>query len=393
MAYGVTSDGFVPKTVEIIKAEIEASLKSSNALGPNVNVAAHTVLGQLIGIFAAKHCESWELSEAVYNSRNPDSAVDEALDDIAAICPGISREAASYSTVVATANLDAGITLPVGSVASVQNSANSRFVTTNSVENTGNSAANFDVAMQAEDTGPVYAAANTLTVIETPIDGWNSITNNSIADAGDYIETNAELRLRREATIRLAGSCHVDAIRADLLNLDNMIDSVVIENETDYIANGLSPHSIQAFVWDGVDEDVANNTIATTIYQNKSAGIYTHGNTIVTIEDTMGFTRDIRFDRATQLPLYIEIDLLVDDDYEGNTAVQEAVTDMASELEIGEDVYVFRIYAAVAAIEGVINITAIRLGWASSPVGTTDLTVPFNCIAVLQSVVPSHVEV
>lgn len=393
MAYGVTEDGFVPKTLEVLKAEMEAAEKSSNALGVNVNVAAHTVLGQINGIVSGKARELWELAEAVYGSRNPDSAVGEALDDIAAVCPGIRRDAASYSTVVATVNLDAGITLPVGYVASVSNSANLRFVTTNSVTNTGGVAADLDVAMQGEDTGPVYAAAGTLTVIETPLDGWNSITNDLAADPGEDAETNTEFRLTREATIRLAGSCHVDAIRADLLDLDDMLDAIVLENDSDYYSNSLSPHSIHTIVWDGVGSDVANNTIATTIFQNKSAGIYTHGNTVVTIEDTMGFTRDIRFDRVTQLPLYIEVDLLVDDDYAGDTEVQEAIQDMANELKIGEDVYVFRVHAAVAAVEGIVNITAVRLGWSASPSGTSDLTVPYTSIAVLQSVTVETTEV
>jgi uncharacterized phage protein gp47/JayE len=392
MTYGVTNSGFIPKTVEVIKAEIEASERSSNALGTNVNVSAHTILGQINGIVAGKAAEIWEVAESIYNAHNPDSAVDESLDNLSAICPGISRNEPAHSTVTATLNLDAGITLPAGSIASVVGSSNSRFVTTEDATNPDVVTADVGVTMRSESTGRVYAAAGTLTVIETPFSGWNSITNVLAADPGSDLEQNDELRLRREATIRLAGSTHVDAIRADLLNLDGMLDAVIIENDTDNFVEGLTPHSMQIFIWDGVAGDVADDTIAATIYENKAGGIYTHGNTIETITDTMGFDRDIRFDRVEQLPLYIEIDLLVNAQYAGNNAVITAVQNTAADFRIGQDVYIFRIGAAVAGIDGLVNVTGIRLGWSPAPDGIEDLAVPFSAIAVLQSVEVDYTE-
>lgn len=395
MAYGVTSDGFVPKTLENILDSIEARERASNSLGTNINTSAHTVLGQLNGIYAEKIRELWELAESIYSSRNPDNATDEALDELAALCPGIIREDATYSTVTATVNLDAGITLSIGSVASVANSPNSRFVTTELITNTGGVAADFGVAMQAEDTGPVYAAINTLTVIETPVSGWNSITNNAAADPGRNVETNSAFRIRREATVRLSGAANVDAIAADLLEVDGVDDVLVMQNVNDVVTNGLEPHSIWVVIWDGATADADSNTIADTIFDSKAGGIATNGNTLIVVEDSMEVDHNVYFDRATQLTLYVEVDVVGDNNYAGNNAVQTAIQDLASAYEISNglgkgNVYASKIIGEAVDVTGVVNVSEVRLGWSASPSGTDDLDVPVASIAVLQSVVVSN---
>lgn len=389
MAYGLTSDGFIPKTLEEIKAAVEAKQRANIDAG--LNQGAHTVIGQLNGIYAEEVRELWELAEAMYNSHNPDSAEDASLDNIAAICPGIMRNDAEYSTVEAIVNLDAGTTLPLGSVASVYGTSNARFATTVAVTNGNGIASDVSVVMQAESTGPYYAYTNTLTVIETPVSGWNSVTNPAAADEGANSETNTELRLRREQTIRLAGSCHAEAIKADVIEVENVINAIVIENDTDYVSNGMQPHSIQVFVWDGPLLEADNNTIATTIYESRAAGIYTMGNAVETVTDTMGFDHTIRFDRATQLPLYVTVDIQVDDDYAGNNAVEDSISVVANDYEIGDDVYASKIIGAVVDVEGIVDVQTVRLGWVPSPSGTTTLVVPYGSIAVLQSVIVNQV--
>src|SRR5688572_20825081 len=123
---GLTSTGFERKTQEEIKAELEASFRAS--LGPNINTTSASVFGQIIGILSAHLAGDWELANEVYDSQYPDSANDASLDAVCAIT-GTVRQAATRSTVTASANLDAATTLPAGSVASVDGDPDARFET------------------------------------------------------------------------------------------------------------------------------------------------------------------------------------------------------------------------------------------------------------------------
>ena len=83
------------------------------------------------------------------------------------------------------------------------------------------------------DVGPIACPANSLTEILTPIGGWTSVTNPTAGVTGRFIETDAELRIRRANSIRLAGNATVEAIRAHLLqNVTGVTSALVFENQT-----------------------------------------------------------------------------------------------------------------------------------------------------------------
>jgi len=83
--------------------------------------------------------------------------------------------------------------------------------------------------------GPIPAPVNTLTTIITPIGGWNSINNYVAGNTGRFIETDAELRIRRQNSIRLFGLATVEAIRAHLLqDVTGVTSALVFENRTLY---------------------------------------------------------------------------------------------------------------------------------------------------------------
>lgn len=89
------------------------------------------------------------------------------------------------------------------------------------------------VTFQCQDVGPISCPANSLTEILTPIGGWASITNPTAGVTGRFIETDAELRIRRANSIRLAGNATVEAIRAHLLqNVPGVTSALVFENQT-----------------------------------------------------------------------------------------------------------------------------------------------------------------
>ena len=81
--------------------------------------------------------------------------------------------------------------------------------------------------------GPIPCPANTLTVIQTPVSGWSSITNPVQGVTGTFVETDSQLRIRRANSIALAGNATVEAIRAHLLqNVPGVTSALVFENQT-----------------------------------------------------------------------------------------------------------------------------------------------------------------
>jgi uncharacterized phage protein gp47/JayE len=89
------------------------------------------------------------------------------------------------------------------------------------------------ITFLAENFGPIPAPIGTLTNIITPLAGWNTITNLVAGVLGRVTETDAELRIRRQNSIKLLGSATVEAITAGLLQkVPGVTSATVFENVT-----------------------------------------------------------------------------------------------------------------------------------------------------------------
>ena len=127
MAFGITSAGFVAKTLAIIKAEIEDALKTT--FGDSINLLPESVFGQLVGIFSERESLLWELSEATYDSQYPESAENVSLDFVLALT-GLLRLSALESVVIGQALFGTATTvIPVGTGFSVNGNPDAKFQT------------------------------------------------------------------------------------------------------------------------------------------------------------------------------------------------------------------------------------------------------------------------
>lgn len=376
---GVESTGFVSESVASLLAAVESQQLAE--IDPALNQTATSVLGQLNGIFTGKLAESWEALQAVYSAFDPDAASAASLERIAAIT-GTVRKAATKSTLTATVNLDPGTTLNVGdATATDAGNPAARFVNTEAATNGGGSPADFQIAMEAEETGPTTVNVGQLTVIETPVSGWNTITNDtapSVTDStlGTDLETDAALRVRREQELRQSGAGTVESIRADVLqNVDGVSAALVIENATNAVDGAGRPaKSFETVVVGGTDDDVAQQ-----IWDSKPAGIETYGGTSGNATDSQGATQVMAFSRPTVKTVYFEVDLAIDAStypVDGDAQVAAAIAAFAAlNLSIGDDVILSALIPTIFEISGVLDVTEIRAGFAVSPAGTVNLTI------------------
>ena len=386
---GVTDAGWVGKTEQEIKAEYDASVKST--ISPSLDTSVNSVIGRLIAILAAARAEDWETLEAVYNSQY-EQATGQSLDYVMALT-GTAREEASASTVTATVNMDSATAVTAGQIiASVDGNPNAQFA--NVAAFTAPSTGDHDIEFAALETGPIAAPSGTLTVLEVAITGVNSITNALDADPGANIEDDAPARVRRRSELTAQGTGTEKALRADVAQVADVESVEIIVNRTSGISGVLPPHSFELVVFGGDDD-----AIAQAIWDGMPSGITNFGSSSGDAVDAAGVTRETYFSRPTEIRVYVDITLTTDPDtYAGDAAVQSAIAKFADgtlqlelpngtvldgELNVGDDVIVSRLYSAVNSVAGVVSISSIKVGTSPSPTLSVDIEIdPREIVAV-----------
>jgi uncharacterized phage protein gp47/JayE len=201
MAYGVVPEGFIVKPLVQIKADIESRQRAASEIGPLQDQSTHSYLGQLNTTIAAELSEVWELGKALHGSNDPEAAQGVALDNVASLT-GAARRAAAPTRVTCTLNLEAGTTVPAGSIVSVDGRPDLKFTLEEDVVEPAAMTSNVPGVFVCTVDGPVQVNAGTLTVIETAVVGWNTVTNAADGILGRDIDTDQQLRERRPSPWR-----------------------------------------------------------------------------------------------------------------------------------------------------------------------------------------------
>lgn len=237
------------------------------------------------------------------------------------------------------------------------------------------------VDVTAVDFGPTQAIFGTLTVIDTPVSGLDSVKNLDDAVVGRNVETDFELRQRRGLTLQVAGAATPDAIRARLLNLVGVTDVIIFENITSLPdMDGRPEKSFEAVVAGGDEQEIFDS-----IYQAKPAGIETFGSEIGSSVDSQGVTHEVRFSRPTNVPIYVSVSLVTDPlrfPANGNDTVRDAIVAFINELGIGSDVIVVpQLICSFAGVQGILD-AEIFVGIAPSPTLSDNIIIDANEIPV-----------
>ncbi len=236
-----------------------------------------------------------------------------------------------------------------------------------------------------QETGFKEQEANTITSIATPILGWASVNNPQEGVTGRNPETDEELRVRFRESKFLRAQNISDALYAALLELDGVTYVGIYENETGVYdpVYDLPGHSFKPVVFGGNP-----NEIAQVVWNNKPLGIASEGNTTVTIFDSQGFQHDIEFERPVNVDIYIDITLSTNPQEfpaSGVADIKSAlITYFRNNFGIGEEVIYSRLYTPINSVKGH-QVDTLTIGTTASPTGTTNISIPFNGIASLDT--------
>lgn len=429
---GLESTGFVALTLNEVRDRINEKMRAR--FGPSIDLSDDSVLGRIVGIFSEMIATQWELAESIYSSQDPDKAVDQALEAIAALT-GTLKNDASPSTVPLTLTGTPLTSVLAGSraktastsvlfettadaviVAATAWASSAAYVTGDRVTNDsrvylcvadGTSAGSggptgdgedivdgtvlwdflgdgtgfVDATGRSVDDGPIVAVARDITVIDTPVGGWQSVVNITDATPGRLTETNEELRVRREQELAGSGSTSLDAIRADLLKLDGVTAVTVFMNVTSTTdADGLPPKSVEALVQGGVDQDIFD-----TLLTSVAGGIETHGNTVGSATDSQGISHVRKFSRPVEVDIYVSVTLVKDPSTypaDGDAQVKAKIVAYGNAQSTGKNAVSSAIGAQCFGVPGVLEVPLPLISTTPGPVSSATIAIAVRELAV-----------
>jgi len=383
MTFGLTADGFKMKRLDDILAEKRQKFK--DRLGKNFDTTDSTIGGQLITIPAEREAKIWELAQATYNSQYRATAEGVQLDNAIALT-GNTRDGASYSKVTSGVARGPENTIVLkDTIISVQGNPTAKFkvlldTPINIVD--GDTFKSAYIQLQAVETGPFSANAGTLTVIETPIPGLDSFTNELDAEIGKDIEKDPDTKARVDNELQIAGSATVEAILSEL-NAKEYIETAIVFQNIYSIPDleGRPPKSLDIVVLGGDDEQVAKD-----IFLVIGGGIETIGEILENVIDSQGFVQPIKFSRPTGIPIWVEVDLVTDPNLfpdDGAEQVEQLILDYGLTQKVGQRVVVFGTNDLAGCFRTVPGITdfEIRVGKVNPPVTDDNINIAAREIA------------
>lgn len=376
MVFGLTNQGFNPARLEDVRQAIIDDLK--DAFGQNIQTDADSVFGQIIGIFAERFADLWEVSEDVYQSAYLSGATGQALDDFVALA-GITRAGATFSVVTLRCVGTPGTLIPAGSVVRDPITL-TRWVT--AADATIGVGGTVDVLASPEVTGPVSALSGSLTEIVTPVTGWASVTNQSDADVGRTGESDAALRAKFILSFRIGGGSSDEAIRAVILNQPGVTECTVVSNRSDVVdADGRPAHSFETIVRGGVNQDIFDALWIAAPSGIEIFGVNAFGTTI----DSVGNTQDIAFTRPVEIEIYIQVDYEAANDAPEDLEdlAQAEILDFGSTFQGGTDVVPFRFIQNIETV-GFDDMT-FKVGLAPNPTSDDTLVISARELADFDS--------
>lgn len=411
---GLTLTGFVPKTLGELRTEIGTGLRA--VFGAAINLDSRSRFGQLRDLIASPLSTLWELGETLAGSFDPTGVNGVLLDNLCALTNTYRRPAFKSLAELVVFTGDNGTVLPIGRRVRVPTTS-TLFETlaevtlaaatvwgagaiaagefrssdggiwvctaggTSTTAPTGagpwvNGAVTWTrvgegLAFAQEDceatvVGALQGYAGTITVIDTPVGGWESAYNLTDAIPGALVESDSALRVRRVAEIAAMGSSSLPALLGRLLRVTGVSKVTLFENCTDNTVDAITPHAIEALVEGGADAD-----IRAAIFAAKSGGIETCGGVSGSVVDAGGTSHTIKFSRVAEVDIWIKLSITVNPgEYpsDGDAQVKAAIVAYGDAVAAGRDAVALAISARAFDVPGVLDLTQILIGTVNPPV-------------------------
>lgn len=328
--------------------------------------------GQLLAIFALAIHDSNNSTINTFNSYSPTHGQGLGLSNMVKL-NGISRLIPTNSTCNVTIVGVAGTIINNGLVKDVDNNT-----WTLPILVTIPIGGEISVLATCATLGDILAPINTITSIQTPTLGWQTVTNPTISTPGQVVESDSVLRLRQEISVAYPALAVTQAVLAAVSNVVGVSKVKLYENFTNVTdSNTLPPHSISVVVMGASDLDIAN-----AIGNRKTAGTGTYGTTSIPI--SLGnIVTVIDFYRPTIKTLQLTINITALTGYTSliGIDIKNKLVSYISGLDIGEPLYYTTLIQQ--AVGTTYHLTSLTAGIDMGAQDTTDKIILFNELITL----------
>ena len=295
--------------------------------GQDTYLEADSKDGQWLAELASCINDSNSTCIAIYNSFSPGTAQNAALSSNVKI-NGITRHAASYSTVDLTIVGQAGTTITNGIA---KDASGNQWALPASVVIPPSGSIIATATCQI--IGAIEAAIGAVNQIGTPTLGWQTVTNATAASAGAPVESDAALRQRQAVSTAIPSLTVMDGTIGAVANISGVTRYAAYENDTSSTdAHGIPSHSISMVV-EGGDA----MAIAQAIANKKTPGTGTYGMTSEVVTDVYGRPITINFFRPANAPISVAVTIKALAGYTSvnGDAIKQAVSDYINGVAIG----------------------------------------------------------
>ncbi|RHX89841.1 baseplate J/gp47 family protein [Leptospira stimsonii] len=299
---GVTEQGFIRKSREEIISDLETKYRTH--LGADIDLSIVSEDGVRMRILADELDEIHQLAEDVFYSNFADTATGVSLDRV--LNPlGSERQPAKRAIVGLLFTGVNGSFVNIGTICQTGNGL--QFITIESGNISGGTILLNAQALLIDYGISGNVEANSITTINTAVIGIDSVTNPEPARGGRSIETGIEF-LNRFLEEGVNGGSSASNVQGALNNIESVLSARVYENVGDFVdVEGRNPHSMEAVIEGGTPTEIGD-----CFLKNWPGGIESMGSETTTLIDNKGVPRTYYFNRPTDVPIFVKIDIVRD---------------------------------------------------------------------------------
>lgn len=368
--YGLTDSGFVAPTYGEWLDEIEDRFKAR--FGDDIALTSNSNAGILAREFAWMMYIAGQQAQDVYNSGFTTTAIESALD----------RMGSNYN-VKRKVEMPAHAKLVIATSEEYLIQAGEEFMTDDGytfeliedVVTEKQSDGTFQGVgiVQAQDTGAnTNVLPNTITIVSDPDENILSVTNPEKASGGQDYEDDESYRKRIIQSMSASPGPTLNGIKSTLLGLSGVREVAIIQNPNGTVDEyGNPPYSVHIYVLGGDNQEIAK-----ALANNIAAGISLTGSKSFNVTDKMGNHSEIKFDNATDRPIYIKVKLSTTIDFNSDDvdALKTDIVSKINSLQMGSTVYLTKLYPPIYSYSGIED-AEVEIGTSLDTVDTQDIKV------------------
>lgn len=396
---GSTNHGFVPRQLADIQQAINNDLAEivdpRTDEKPFQNATDDTILQQTVAEFAEADMAAENAAAIAFAMRDPLTATGAGLSALVQL-NAIMRKPGAATIIPVTVTADPATLIEAGSLVSDPDSVHSYAITENVMVPQSGTA---DTTAVCTEYGGFNPAPGTIVVIQTPISGWQSVTNGTTISVGTEEETDLELRRRQQQSTNATSYRQIEAIRAAVVNVPGVTFCRAYQNSTLTMDSRGIPGKTLACVVVGGE----NRAVAEAILYRVPLGIGYYGYISETFYDDQNMAEAVQFSRPVErlVSVRITLEIVVDENIQvfpsnGVELIKAAILDFAvnghtlceplgnTGFPPGQDIIRSYLYTPINSVGGA-KVVKLELGIDGGAPSEQDLVIPWNEIGIFSA--------